>query len=309
VTGGAGFIGSTLVDALLAAGHEVQVVDNLSSGALANLEGATAYGSAFNFTELDIRDSSLAEVIARCKPEVIFHLAAQISVAASVQDPVADADVNILGTLRVLEAASSAGARKLLFATSAAIYGEVAEADLPISESQPRRPLSPYGISKAAALSYLEATKDHYGLEWSALALANVYGPRQSSAGEAGVVARFVDHLARGEAPTIFGDGEQQRDFVFVGDAVAAFLLAMSRGDGLVMNIGTGLGISINQLWRDLAVVARSDRLPIYGPRRLGDLQASRLDSSLAETILGWRATTPLRAGLDQLVGPSSKPR
>jgi UDP-glucose 4-epimerase len=304
VTGGAGFIGSTLVDALLVKGHHVEVVDNLSTGALENLKNAKTHGSAFNFTEIDIRDDALTEVLARRKPDVVFHLAAQISVAASMDDPTGDAEINILGTLRVLAAAHAAGTRKLLFATSAAIYGDVAESDLPIGESQPHRPLSPYGISKAIALSYLEATREHYGVEWSALALANVYGPRQSSAGEAGVVARFVDHLRRGERPTIFGDGEQQRDFLFVGDAVDAFLLAMDRGDGLVVNIGTGRSVSVNELWRLLAETAQSDLAPIYGPRREGDLRASRLDSSLAETVLGWHAKTPLREGLEQIIGP-----
>jgi UDP-glucose 4-epimerase len=304
VTGGAGFIGSTLVDALLAAGHRVEVVDNLSTGSLENLENATSYGAAFNFVEIDIRDDALIEVVASRKPEVVIHLAAQISVAASMDDPIGDAEINILGTLRVLEAAHRAGARKLLFAASAAIYGDVPESDLPIGESQPHRPLSPYGISKAVALAYLEATRAHYGLEWSALALANVYGPRQSSAGEAGVVARFVDHLRRGERPTIFGDGEQQRDFLFVGDAVEAFLLAISGGDGLVLNIGTGRSVSVNELWRYLADAAQSELEPVYGPRREGDLLASRLDPSLASTILGWSAKTSLREGLEQTVGP-----
>jgi UDP-glucose 4-epimerase len=306
VTGGAGFIGSTLVDALLAAGHHVAVVDNLSTGSLANLENAIGYGSAFDFSEIDIRDDALAEVLASRKPEIVIHLAAQISVTSSVKDPVTDADVNIVGTLRVLQAAKAAGARRLLFATSAAIYGEVAESDLPIRESQPRRPLSPYGISKAVVLAYLEAMSGHFGLEWSALALANVYGPRQSSDGEAGVVAVFSDHLRRKEQPTIFGDGEQQRDFLFVGDAVDAFLLAMNHGDGLVLNIGTGHGVSVNELWRELADAARSDLAPIYAPRREGDLQASRLDSTLARSVLGWSATTSLRAGLEQLLGPGA---
>jgi len=304
VTGGAGFIGSTLVDALLAAGHQVEVVDNLSTGSLENLENAATYGSAFNFIEIDIRDDALTDLVASRKPEVVIHLAAQISVAASMDDPAGDAEINILGTLRVLEAAHAAGTRKLIFATSAAIYGDVAESDLPIGESQPHRPLSPYGISKAVTLSYLETIGEHYGVEWSALALANVYGPRQSSTGEAGVVARFVDHLRRGERPTIFGDGEQQRDFLFVGDAVDAFLLAMSHGDGLVLNIGTGRSHSVNELWRSLANAAQSNLEPIYGPRREGDLQASRLDSSLANTMLGWSAKTSLQEGLEQVVGP-----
>jgi UDP-glucose 4-epimerase len=246
----------------------------------------------------------LIEVVSSRKPEVVIHLAAQISVAASMEDPALDAEINILGTLRVLEAAHVAGARKLLFAASAAIYGDVPVSDLPIGEAQPHRPLSPYGISKAVALSYLAATREHYGLEWSALALANVYGPRQSSEGEAGVVARFVDHLRRGERPTIFGDGEQQRDFLFVGDAVDAFLLAMSAGDGLVLNIGTGRSVSVNELWRYLAEAAKSDLEPIYGPRREGDLLASRLDPALADRTLGWRANTSLREGLQQIVGP-----
>jgi UDP-glucose 4-epimerase len=304
VTGGAGFIGSTLVDALLAAGHEVVVIDNLSSGRASNLFDAMTHGSAFSFIEIDIRESGLAEAFARRPPEVVFHLAAQISVAASVEDPLGDAEINILGTLRVLEAARDAGARKLLFAASAAIYGEVAADELPIAESRPRQPLSPYGISKAVALSYLEATRAHYGLEWSALALANVYGPRQSSEGEAGVVARFVDHLRRGEPPTIHGSGEQQRDFLFVDDAVEAFVLAMNAGDGRVMNVGTGRGVSINELWRELAAAADSDLTASFGPRREGDLQASRLDASLAEAVLGWKATTTLRDGLAKVVRP-----
>jgi UDP-glucose 4-epimerase len=304
VTGGAGFIGSTLIDALLAAGHHVEVVDNLSTGTLENLENATTYGSAFTFTETDIREDALTEVVVRRKPEVVIHLAAQISVAASMDDPASDAEINILGTLRVLEAAHLAGTRKLLFATSAAIYGDVPERDLPIAESQAHYPLSPYGISKSVALSYLEATRERYGVEWCALALANVYGPRQSSAGEAGVVARFVDHLQRGEQPTIFGDGEQQRDFLFVDDAVDAFLLAMNNGDGLVLNIGTGRSVSVNELWRSLADAAQSDLAPIYAPRREGDLQASRLDSALAKTTLGWSAKTSLREGLERIVNP-----
>jgi UDP-glucose 4-epimerase len=223
-----------------------------------------------------------------------------------VSDPALDAEINILGTLRVLEAAHAAGARKLLFAASAAIYGDVPASDLPIRESQPHRPLSPYGISKAIALSYLEVTKEHYGVEWSALALANVYGPRQSAAGEAGVVARFVDHLRRGERPTIFGDGEQERDFLYVGDAVDAFMLALGRADGLVLNIGTGQSVSVNELWRHLAVAAQSDLAPIYEAPREGDLRASRLDASRANAALGWSAKTSLQKGLEQIVGTRS---
>jgi UDP-glucose 4-epimerase len=284
---------------LLQAGHSVDVVDDLSTGSLENLSTARAGGSGLDFFEMDVRDPQLEALMASKRPEVVIHLAAQISVAASLRDPVHDAEVNVAGTLSVLEAARSVGARKLLFATSAAIYGDVDEADLPITEQQPRRPRSPYGISKAAALRYLEIAED---IEWSALALANVYGPRQSLAGEAGVVALFADHLRRGTRPTIYGDGEQQRDFLFVDDAAEAFMKAITAGSGRLFNIGTGIGSSVNALWDELAKAARGDLRPIYEPGRAGDIRTSRLDSTLASAILGWSATTSLPAGLAQLI-------
>lgn len=303
VTGGAGFIGSTLVDALLAAGHRVDVVDNLTTGSLSNLDDARRYGDALSFAELDIRDAELVTYIAHRAPEAIIHLAAQASVTASVDDPVYDADVNLIGTLRVLEGARRSRARKVLFATSAAIYGDVAESELPIREDRPHEPRSPYGISKMAAISYLENYGSLHGLSWTALAMANVYGPRQNTKGEAGVVALFAAKLAAGESPTIFGDGEQTRDFVFVDDVAAAFMAAMSSGGNRVINIGTGVGVSLNSLLE--AMNAHLDKAieAIHAPERPGDLRASRLDPSLAAAELGWKAATSLDAGLRRLLG------
>ncbi len=242
VTGGAGFIGSNLVDRLLAEGHAVDVVDNLSTGSLANLAEARASAShALTFHQLDVRSDELVEVMARRRPEVVFHLAAQADVRVSVQRPVFDADVNILGTLRVLEGARAAGTARVAFAASGGtLYGECDPAELPVKESHPRRPLSPYGVSKMSAIDYLVAYRELHALEFCALALANVYGPRQDPHGEAGVVAIFSDRLLEGEPVTIFGDGEQTRDFVYVDDVVDAFVRAGTRGGGLVLNIGNG---------------------------------------------------------------------
>ena len=227
VTGGAGFIGSTLVDRLLAEGHDVDVIDDLSKGSLTNLAGARAStDSGFSFHRLDIRSPEVVDLISRRAPEVIFHLAAQADVRVSVADPVFDADVNLLGTLRILEGARAAGAQRVVFAASGGtLYGEPDVSELPLKESLPQHPLSPYGVSKKAALDYLLAYREMHSLEFAALALANVYGPRQDPHGEAGVVAIFAERLLRGQPVTIFGDGEQTRDFVYVDDVVDGFVL------------------------------------------------------------------------------------
>ncbi|MEA2931291.1 MAG: UDP-glucose 4-epimerase, partial [Actinomycetota bacterium] len=244
VTGGAGFIGSTLVDRLLAEGHSVDVVDDLSSGTLANLADArTTPGHDLSFHHLDIRAPAVTELMARRRPEVVFHLAAQADVRVSVSRPVFDAEVNILGTLNVLEGARAAGTAKVVLAASGGtLYGEPDE--LPVRESAPQRPLSPYGVSKKAAGDYLAAYRELHGIEFTALALANVYGPRQDPHGEAGVFAIFAGRLLAGEQCTIFGTGEQTRDFVYVDDVVDAFARAATRGSGLLMNIGTGVETS-----------------------------------------------------------------
>jgi UDP-glucose 4-epimerase len=299
VTGGAGFIGSTLVDRLLAEGHDVDVVDDLSSGSMANLADARSTGDhRFQFHRMDIRDASLVELIERRKPEVIFHLAAQIDVRVSVDDPVHDAMINVIGSLHVLEGARRAGARKVVFASSGGtIYGVVADEDLPANESLPQRPVSPYGISKKVVGDYLYAYRELFQLEFTALALANVYGPRQDPHGEAGVVAIFAGRLLADEPCTIFGDGSQTRDYVFVDDVVDAFVRAADKGNGLVINIGTATETSVNDLYATMARVAGVDRAATLAPARAGELARSSLDPSRAEMQLGWKPWTDLAAG------------
>lgn len=303
VTGGAGFIGSTLVDRLLAEGHAVDAVDDLSTGSLANLAEARAGqagGHDFTFHRLDVRSEKLVELVERRRPEVVFHLAAQADVRVSVARPAFDAEVNVLGTINVLEGARRAGTRKVVFASSGGtIYGDVDPADLPVKESHPQRPVSPYGVAKKAGGDYMVAYRELHELEFTALALANVYGPRQDPHGEAGVVAIFAGRLLAGEACTIFGDGEQTRDFVYVDDVVDAFVRGADRGGGLVLNIGTGTETSVNELYATLAAAAGVTRPAAYAPARPGELARSALDASRAGIHLGWRPWTTLRAGCE----------
>ena len=300
VTGGAGFIGSALVDRLLAEGHAVDVIDDLSTGSLANLSEARADRSnELTFHQIDIRDPGTVELIGRRKPEVVFHLAAQADVRVSVARPGFDAEVNIVGTLHVLEGARAAGASKVVFAASGGtLYGEPAPGDLPVKESHAQRPLSPYGVSKKAAIDYLVAYRELYELEFAALALANVYGPRQDPHGEAGVVAIFAGNLLDGRACTIFGDGEQTRDFVYVDDVADAFVRAATRGSGLVANVGTGVETSVNELYRTMAEAAGVDLAPVYGDARAGELQRSALDPGRASIHLGWKPWTTVPEGI-----------
>jgi UDP-glucose 4-epimerase len=299
VTGGAGFIGSNLVDRLLAEGHSVDAIDDLSSGKLSNLADARAGADhEFSFHQIDICDPAVVELIERRKPEVICHLAAQIDVRVSVSDPVKDARINIIGTLNVLEGARRAGTRKVTFASSGGtIYGAVDPADLPVTEAHPLRPLSPYGVSKKAAVDYLHAYRELHQIEYTALALANVYGPRQDPHGEAGVVAIFAGRLLSGEPCTIFGDGEQTRDYVFVDDVVDAFVRATERGSGLLCNIGTGVETSVNQLYATMAEAAGSDMAAVHAPARVGELDRSALDAGRARIHLGWEPFTDLATG------------
>ena len=301
VTGGAGFIGSNLVDRLLAEGHAVDVVDDLSTGSLANLAEArssTVGARNLSFHRLDIRSDQVVDLIARRAPEVVFHLAAQADVRVSVDRPAFDAEVNLVGTLQVLEGARRAGARKVVFASSGGtIYGDVDPDDLPVQESHPQRPVSPYGVAKKAAGDYLYAYRELHELEFTALALANIYGPRQDPHGEAGVVAIFAGRLLAGEACTIFGDGEQTRDFVYVDDVVDGFVRAADRGGGLVINIGTGAETSVNQLYRTMAAAAGISTPAHYAPPRAGELQRSCLDPGRAAMQLGWKPWTTLEEG------------
>ncbi len=258
VTGGAGFIGSTLVDRLLAAGHAVDVVDSLWTGNLSNLDQANATaGDRLDFHHLDIRDPAIVELIAERKPELIFHLAAQADVRVSVARPVFDAEVNVLGSLQVLEGARRAGTRKVVVASSGGtIFGEPRPEDLPVRETHPQHPVSPYGVAKKVVDDYLYAYQRLFDLDFTALALANVYGPRQDPNGEAGVVAIFAGKLLSGDRCVIFGDGKQTRDFVYVDDVVDAFVRSIDAGSGMLCNIGTGLETSVNELYETMAAAA-----------------------------------------------------
>jgi UDP-glucose 4-epimerase len=299
VTGGAGFIGSTLVDRLLAEGHDVDVVDDLSSGSLVHLAEARATaGRRVTIHQLDVRLPDMVDLVVHRRPDVIFHLAAQIDVRVSVERPAFDADVNVIGSLRVLEGARLAGTGRVVFAASGGtLYGEVAGDALPLRESEPHRPLSPYGVSKKAVLDYLVAYRELHGLEFSALALANVYGPRQDPHGEAGVVAIFAQRLVAGLPVTIYGDGAQTRDYVYVDDVVDAFVRAATRGEGLVANIGTGREVSVNELYATMAQVAGVAADPEHAPPRPGELQRNALDPTRARIHLGWRPWTALADG------------
>ena len=304
VTGGAGFIGSNLVDRLLADGHEVTVVDDLSTGKLTNLQQARRDpGLPLRFVRLDLTSDALIPAVERAAPEVVLHLAAQIDVRRSVDDPVHDAMVNVIGTVNLLEGARRAGTSKVVFTTSGGcIYGEPDEDELPIDESYPGHPHSPYGASKRGVEEYLYTYEALYGVRWTSLALANVFGPRQDPAGEAGVVSIFGGRMLDGLPVTIFGTGEQTRDFVFVGDVVEAFVRSMRSGDGLRCNVGTGTATSVRELFDELAAITGYDRRPELAPPRLGELQHIALDCTRAREALGWEAATPLRAGLEQTV-------
>ncbi|MGH9043931.1 MAG: NAD-dependent epimerase/dehydratase family protein [Acidimicrobiales bacterium] len=305
VTGGAGFIGSALVDRLLAEGHEVDVVDDLSTGSLTNLmEARSDVSNPVRIDQLDICEPELVELCELRRPEVIFHLAAQASVPASVSDPLFDARVNVSGTVNVLEAARRAGTERIVFAASGGtLYGEPSRSELPVQETALHRPLSPYGVSKKAGIDYMIAYRKMHALEFSALALANVYGPRQDAHGESNVVAIFAQRLLNGQPVTIHGDGEQTRDFVYVDDVVDAFVRAAARGGGLVCNVSTGQATSVNEIYRLLAEAAGVDAVPEHGPERPGDVRDSSLDPGRASMQLGWKAWTPLDAGLAAVLG------
>jgi len=302
VTGGAGFIGSTLADRLLAAGHDVAVLDNLSSGDFGNLQHATkrqdGHGEC-QLLELDITSADSAEAIQWYEPAVIFHLAAQIDVRHSVADPVHDAETNLVGTVRILEAAKNAGTRKVVFATSGGcIYGDPDPTQLPINEAAPTAPLSPYGASKHAVETYLQMYQALHGLSWTSLALANVYGPRQRVDGEAGVVAIFASGMLAGRPLTIYGDGQQTRDFVYVDDVVQAFVSAADRGSGQRFNIGTGVQSSVLELFQQLAAQTGYDRPAQFAPAREGEIRFTALDARRANTGLDWVAAYDLPQGL-----------
>ena len=300
VTGGAGFIGANLVDRLIDDGAEVLVVDNLHSGKLERLSDARASGHV-QVHQLDIRDPGLEDVVARFGPEVIFHLAAQIDVRASVDDPASDAAINVAGTVNVLAAAVGAGVDRFVFASSGgAIFGEASK--VPTTERSPRAPLAPYGVSKLVVDEYLKYFRRAHGLNYAALGFSNVYGPRQDPAGEAGVVAIFTRMLLDGKRPTVFGDGTQQRDYVFVEDVTDACVRAAAFNGGAYLNIGTGVGTSVNQLLEMLRVLTGKSVDPKFAPARPGEVHRSILAAGAASRKLGWRPWTSLEEGLSRTV-------
>lgn len=312
VTGAAGFIGSHLVDRLLADGEDVLGVDDLSSGALANLGDArNSKIGKFTFQRVDITSTALGELIKRQRPQVIFHLAAQVDVRKSVSDPIHDAMLNVIGTLNVLHAAHKAGTEKVVFTSSGGcIYGEPDETRLPVTEDQifqvEALPESPYGVSKKVVLDYLRYFEKMQGLDYSALALSNVFGPRQEPASEVGlegqVVAIFCKKQLGGRPCTIYGDGEQTRDFVFVDDVVSAFMAARDKGSGELLNVSSGREVSVNVLYSLLAELTGTRFEPVYAPARPGELNRIVVDHSKAGRVLGWHPGTSLEDGLKQTV-------
>ncbi len=293
VTGGAGFIGSHVCDEFVAHGHTVAALDNLSTGNRQNLS------PRIPLIELDIRATEAADYIAKEKPDVICHLAAQMDVRKSVQDPRFDAESNILGMLNLLEAARRVGVKKFIFSsTGGAVYGE--QDVFPAPETHPTRPVSPYGASKAAGELYLGYYRAQYGLNFTALRYANVYGPRQNPHGEAGVVAIFAQRLVKGEPCAIFGDGGQTRDFVFGKEVARANYLALERDCVGPVNIGTGIETDINRVYQLLAGAAGVALPAIHQAAKPGEQRRSCIDPSLARRVLGWSPTVTLEDGLRQ---------
>ncbi len=295
VTGGAGFIGSHVVDAFLGAGHEVSVVDNLATG-----NPAWLAGKPVRLHAMDLRSARLADVFAAERPEAVTHLAAQASVGRSVADPAFDASVNIAGGLNLLECCRRAGVRRVIYSSSGgAGYGETDV--LPTPEQHPDLPMSPYGVAKVAMERYALALGAIHGWSTVSLRYANVYGPRQNPAGEAGVVAIFCHRLLRNEPCVINGDGKQTRDYTFVGDVAAANLAALARPEvSGAFNIGTGVETSVNDLYERLIRAAHLDGAPVHAPARPGEQRRSCLDPARAARDLGWRPTVSLDAGLAQ---------
>ena len=300
VTGGAGFIGSTLVDRLLADGHEVVVVDDFSSGSEANLASAReSAGDRLTVHAQDIRDDATIALVAGSGAEVVFHLAAQADVRVSVARPAYDAAINVIGFLHVLEGAREGGARKVVFASSGGtIYGEPDPSVLPVDESQPELPIAPYGVAKKVGTDYLRAYRAVHGLDWTSLALANVYGPRQDPHGEAGVVAIFAGLLLERKSCTIFGTGEATRDYVYVDDVVDAFAKAASAGSENLYNIGTGQETSVTALYAAMAANEGVTDPPIHADARPGELDRSCLDAGKAHRDLGWTPQVSLADGV-----------
>ncbi len=295
VTGGAGFIGSHVVERLQSQGCEVFVVDNLSTGSAANLHHTVS------LYRMDIADPDLTRVLSVEKPEKIIHLAAQTSVGASVRAPEFDAQVNIMGTINLLQAARQNGVQGIVYSSSAAVYGN--PSCLPLAEDAVLHPLSPYGVSKLAAENYVMAEALGGGaMNAVVLRYANVYGPRQAVSAECGVITIFINAALAGTAPTIHGDGSATRDYVYVGDVAEATWQALNCQDNAILNVSSGREVTVDELWQQLTRLTRQEIRPIYGPERPGDIYRSALSPNNAMSVLGWQAKTELAAGLKQTV-------
>jgi len=295
VTGGAGFIGSHVTDMMIEAGHEVIVVDDLSTGRLSNLNPhATFYA-------VDIRSSEMERVFAQEKPEVICHHAAQMDVRRSMDDPLFDADINIIGSIKLAQLAIRHGTRKFIHISSGgAAYGEPEY--LPCDEDHPIKPLCHYGASKYTFELYLQVFNANYNLDYSVIRYPNVYGPRQDPHGEAGVIAIFTGRMLRGEEDTINGSGEQVRDYVYVTDCARSNLLLLEQGSGHVYNLGYGLGTTVNEIFEQLKNITRYTKPALYGPAKVGETFKIYLNAGRAERELGWRPIIPLEEGLKRTV-------
>ncbi len=299
VTGGAGFIGSNIVDGLIEAGHQVIVVDNLSTGKKENLNEQA------EFYNLDLRDQKLKEVFKENEISHVIHHAAQIDVQHSINDPLFDAQNNILSTINLLECCKAYNVKKIIYASSAAVYGEPDY--LPVDEEHPIKAMSPYGISKHTPEHYIKMYNDLYNLKYTIFRYANVYGPRQDPKGEGGVVSIFVYKMQAEERPVIFGDGQQTRDFIYVADLVKANLMALDQGDNVLINISTQSRDSVNDLVDYLNQILPYNLEPIYKEARKGDIRHSSLANTRAKELLDWTPDYDFKSGLKQTVNYYSK--
>lgn len=300
VTGGAGFIGSHIVEELLKNKFHVSIIDNFSTGKMENVEHLQA-----DLYTCDITDPSVISLIVSLCPDYIIHQAAQVSVAESVQNPLLDEKINVKGSLHIIEAASKAKVKKLVFASSAAVYGNPVE--LPVTTDHPTRPESPYGLTKLTVEHYLKLASKLHEIPYSILRYSNVYGPRQDAKGEGGVVSIFSDRLTNHIAPVIFGDGEQTRDFIYVKDVAAANVKAMLAEDNLCVNVSSGTRITINELFETMKDIAWSNLSPVYQPERQGDIRDSVLSNEETRELLKWEPSYGLFRGLKETLAYCSE--
>lgn len=290
ITGGAGFLSSHIVDMLIKNNYEVCIIDNLTHGSKNNLNKNT------KFYEVDIRDSKVKDIFMSEKPDYVIHNAAQISVPVSIDDPMNDASINILGTLNILEAAKDCGVKKIIYPASAAIFGEPEY--LPIDEAHPLEMLSPYGVSKHTVEHYLKIYKQLYNIDYVALRCSNIYGPRQDSSGEGGVIAIFCEKLLNDEKPYIYGDGEQIRDFVYVKDVAEAYIKALELNISGIYNVATNTKVTVNELFKIINTELNKNIECIYAPERKGDIRSSYMAYDKIKKVMGWEPKTTINEGI-----------